>query len=617
MRALTPLHLKGLTDEQTAATIHKDGPGVTVAGAGAGKTSVLVKRVAHLIHSGVPPGDIVLTTFSKAAGEQLKDRLRNIVGQKADDVHISTLHSLGFKLLRDRGLIPQRDDGKLIMKRWQQGKFVRDYYYTKQQKVTPRVADSIIQRIAASKRQLLTPDQIKDDEEFRRLWTRYEEWKEEQSVIEFDDMVWMVCTKLDKDQSIAQQFKYILVDEFQDVDQPQLRMIELLAAETNNVFVVGDGRQSIYAFRGSDEKVWEKFLARWPDSKVYILTRNFRSLPYIVATGNKIAQHIELPERVRSEMQHVREGLGQIRTHDSLDSFFEALTKAHDEGIPWKEMAVVARINSALAKYERMLREEKIPYRISSKDSIFRRREVQTVFALARVLEDHRDSDALEEFLRSKHPWTMWLPNHYIDALMAEVHDDPVLALGQEFGHGGTGARSAQTAQKAKNFILNYDRMVRGQDLQARLRLIVNSPEMRTMIETIVADMPDQDRGTKNFEEEVRSRLQTVKELVELSHGYTHAADMQEDLTSSVKDDDEDAGEDAVWLSSIHRAKGLEWDVVFIADCTEGKLPRDVPDPERPEEIRIAFVAATRARDRLHLVHDNGELSVLFAETLL
>ncbi|MBA2565521.1 MAG: ATP-dependent helicase [Gemmatimonadetes bacterium] len=604
-----------LNDEQRAAALAGEGPKLVIAGAGSGKTRTLTYRVAHLLDTGESADRIVLATFTNKSAREMLRRVEALTGGTTRDLWGGTFHALGNRLLREHGALLGYRPGFSILDVEDQEDLLRvcvtavGVKLAERRFPSPAVLRGMISfafNTAMPLGQVLSvrhPHFVEWQGEIEGVAAAYAERKRLNHVMDYDDLLanWL---RLLRDHPpvlalLGRRFRHLLVDEYQDTNLVQAEIVERLAAAGNgNLVAVGDDCQSIYAFRGANYDNMRCFPERNPGTEIFRLETNYRSTPQILDFTNDSIRH----NRRRFEKQ--------LRTPNPsgekpvliplLDPYEEAaftcerILQLRDEGTRLADMAVLYRAHAHAAVLETELVRRDIPYEIRSGIRFFERAHVKDVVAHLKVLGNSRDETAWRRLLlmlprvgnvRAAQIWEM-----------LEGAEDPLdAALAEEVGrHLPPPAFAAWTRF--------------GADLE-RIRGLAESAPPDVLIEAIVGS------GYRDYllatYEDPQSRLEDLEQLALFAGRYESTERLVSDLVlmGELYGQDVERGaepEERLVLSSVHQAKGLEWDVVFLIRLSEGAFPspRALGEEEgEEEERRIFYVATTRARRELYLLY--------------
>ena len=614
-----------LNPEQAAAATHGDGPLLIIAGAGTGKTRTLVHRVAHLIGRGVPPDRMLLLTFTRRAAQEMLSRAERLVGAASGRVHGGTFHATGHRLLRrfgpaaglprDFSIMDQGDAEDLMgLSRAQLGYAQKSKRFPKKETLhwlysrhinTERPIEELVREELPSFREY-TEDVV-------RIFADYTARKGERNLVDYDDLLlfWamMVDASPELGARIAALYDHVLVDEYQDTNLLQARVLRGMCAAHRNITVVGDDAQSIYSFRGASFRNILDFPAQYPGTTVITLERNYRSTQPILDVTNTLISRAK--ERFTKTLRTERTGgeppwLVAARDEQQQTRFVvDRLLELHEEGTPLREMAVLFRAGYMSADLEIELTNRKIPFEKWGGLKFLEAAHVKDVLAFLRVVENPRDEVSWYRLLQL-------LP-----------------------GIGDVTARAAIAAMGARSWdpdaIAAFTPPARARDAHASLVALLRS--LRTRPSEGEVDPPDTaDGGTggagpseeiarirgmydallRDIYDRPEPRLADLDQLQAIAAGFPGRAaflaalaleppSATTDLAGGLTDDEDDL----LILSTAHSAKGKEWDAVFLIGAVDGAFPLARAlgdDDELEEERRLMYVALTRARDHLAVV---------------
>lgn len=596
--------------EQLAVIRHVDGPCRVLAQAGSGKTRALVHRIARLINvENVDPEAILAVTFSKKAADEMNHRLR---GLKVRDARVGTWHSLCLEILRTdktewaEWQIDEKGSAQFMVKDAIGFKFL-DW----------KNADlgKVIKFIGICKANLWTPSSPEaiahagGETKYLKAYEISQKLIEERALLTFDDFLVFVHRHLTRDpEALAKwqaKWRYMLQDEAQDANRAQNEIAKLLARGHRNYMVVGDTAQSIYGFRGSSPLFLHDFEKEWVDAKTITMNRNYRSGDSIVDTANKIIKPatVRLPEDMIAE-RHVT---GKVETFEAVDHEAEAnrfvdIIKEHTrmgDG-DYSDITALFRTNAQSRALEEALLKARIPYVIVGGSSFYERREVKDLLAYLRVAaERDEEGDGVKRCINA--PFR-YLGQAFVARLMDSKADRgnnwPSLVVETATG-AGIQRRQRASAEEWAELITKLCHQIAMKDENSKPRALLSF----VINQTGYIDWLKKDQGD---ESEDSSHISNVHELVRVADRFENVNQLldyiEENIGAAHKQrKDKQAGGDRVLLMSIHRSKGLEWPIVCVVGLQEGTMPLKRGDPE--EERRLAYVAATRARDRLILTY--------------
>ncbi|MEO8440285.1 MAG: UvrD-helicase domain-containing protein [Spartobacteria bacterium] len=618
-----------LNEQQYAAVTAAPGPLLVIAGAGSGKTRTLTYRVAYLLENGVDPRNILLLTFTNKAARQMLDRVANLMPVDASGLWGGTFHSIGNRMLRRHGsalgytsgfTIMDREDQKDLLNsvvagsgidpkeiRFPKGDVLADIFSFVVNTERP------IEELLAEKFPYFLPllEQIKE------VHARYERRKKSTNSLDFDDLLEKTLRMLKEHEEIAafyrRQFQFILVDEYQDTNKIQADFIDLLAAEHQNVMVVGDDAQSIYSWRGANFQNILAFPRRYPNAQVFKIELNYRSVPEILQVANAA---------ISANLQQFRKQLAATRPTNSVRPAMVALNdggeqaqfiaqrilELRDEGIDLNEIAVLYRAHYHAVELQLELSRRGIPYQITSGIRFFEQAHIKDVAAFIRLVANPRDEVAFKRMVRllpgiggksAESLWRAWDESLQKDAVIGSW-SERLLAM-------PVGARSKKSWQQLADTL---DEIAPN-----------GEPKQPTeMIMSIVEAIYD-DYAKANFAN-YELRKEDLNQLAGFARQFKDIHEFLSQLALISNVDAEpavnQAGDtEAVNLSSVHQAKGLEFYAVFVIWLTDGMFPstRSLDTREAiEEERRLFYVAITRARDELYLTYPHMRLNAGYGD---
>lgn len=625
-------YLSDLNENQREAVLHVNGPLMIVAGAGSGKTKVLTTRIAHLMKQGVDAFNILALTFTNKAAAEMKERIERILGNtEARNLYIGTFHSVFARILRSEApklgypsnfTIYDADDAKSLIKSIISENNLDDKLYK---------PNLVYNRISAAKNSLIGPAQYLNEpsitqEDARanrpltgQIYAQYVSRCFKNGAMDFDDLLFKMYELLKTLPEVLakyqHKFKYVLIDEYQDTNTAQYKIVKMLAAVHENICVVGDDAQSIYSFRGATIQNILQFQNDYDDVKVIKLEQNYRSTQHILHVANTIIgnnKH-QIPKNLWTENDH-GEKIKLVRTltdNDEgryvADAIAEHKLRFHYSN---SDFVILYRTNAQSRSFEESLRRMNIPYRIYGGLSFYQRKEVKDLIAYLRVVANPRDEEAIKRIIN--YP-TRGIGKTSLDKLIIAANESnrplwDILVNASSLGLKGAAAgavegfvnmiRSAQTMLSTHNA---YD---------VAFTLGKNSG----LVKELYSDKTVE--GLQRYEN-VQELLNSIKEYTETPNAD---GELEEDkslgaylqnitlLTDADKDKDE-AGNDVVKLMTIHAAKGLEFSCVFAVGLEENLFPSSMSMYSREdleEERRLFYVVVTRAKQRLWITFANS-----------
>ncbi|QQG44868.1 MAG: UvrD-helicase domain-containing protein [Candidatus Sungiibacteriota bacterium] len=593
--------LNDLNPQQQEAVLTTEGPVLILAGPGSGKTKTLTQRIAHLLQIGVPAEEILAVTFTNKAAGEMRSRIRALVGEKAlnansETMFVGTFHSLAVKILRVHasrlGFLPNftifdDDDSLALIKETM-----------KELAINPKQfpAGMISGVISGLKNELVTPGEYEAREGLSDLFPKtvhkiyafYQKSLHDANAMDFDDLIMNVCLLFDKNpvilESYQNRFRYINVDEYQDVNQAQYRLVTQLALKKRNIAVVGDDAQAIYAFRGADYRNILNFENDWPDAKVVVLDQNYRSTQIILEAASELIAKNKLQKKKQLWTTGAEgEPITVVAAENERQEAEFILSLMKDlvgRGCPLKDMVVLYRTNAQSRNLEEVFLEHNFPYKIVGGIKFYHRKEVKDVISYLRFLFNSKDLVSLKRI---------------INVPARGIGKSTILAYLAE------NKRVLRPAEKEK--------IERFHALKTELREGINSLTAAAFLKHLLKTIKYReylDDSSANSEE----RWENVQELVSLAKKYDALESpkglekLLEDVALMSDSDQIETGQSVVNLMTLHSAKGLEFPVVFVVGMEEGIFPhsRSLFNPaDLEEERRLCYVGLTRAKKRVFL----------------
>ncbi len=630
--------LSQLNESQREAAACTEGPVMIIAGAGSGKTRTLTYRIAHLINLGTDPFNILALTFTNKAAAEMKERIMKLVGSEARNIWMGTFHSVFARILRSEAeklgyirtfTIYDNDDSKSAIKQ-----------IVKNLNLDPKTYSPgyVMGRISMAKSNLLSPEDYANNPEIQQadkdahkpmiaeIYKLYNHRLRNAMAMDFDDLLFNMNILLrdfpDVLLKYQKRFQYIMVDEYQDTNYSQYLIVKKLAARLQNICVVGDDAQSIYAFRGANIQNIFNFRRDYPNLHLFKLEQNYRSTKVIVNAANSvIAKNVEQIDKEIWTDNAQGNRITLLRAVDEKDEgrlIANSISEAHiGENLDYKSFAVLYRTNVQSRALEEALRRENIPYRIYQGLSFYGRKEIKDVLAYLRLVVNNYDEESL---LRVINYPARGIGQTSLDRVRVAAADNDiavwtVLENLPSFGLGITSG----TTQKIGEFVMmikRFSSMLATMNAYDLAKQIIYNSGIITLLRN--DDDPDNPNRIENIEE----LLNGVKEFCEKEAQFAENGTDEEQQTESAggirtldqflqqvllltsEDKDEDKDADKVSLMTIHAAKGLEFPYVYVAGLEENLFPSFMSISSRQEleeERRLFYVAVTRAERQLTL----------------
>lgn len=598
-----------LNDKQKEAVMHVDGPCLVLAGAGSGKTKVLTERIVNLINNGVSPFNILAITFTNKAAREMRERVYNSIEEEANKIFIGTFHSLGLKIVRENAsvigysnnvTILDRDDVNTLIKRFMKELNLDTEHYP---------VKSILNKISFAKNEGLSPEEFDKfakaplDMAACKVYKMYESALKRSNSVDFDDLLILPLRIFKKDKSVLEKyqehFKYILVDEYQDTNMVQYDMCKLLASKYRNLFVVGDMDQSIYSFRFANYMNVINFEKDNKDAKVIVLDENYRSTNNILNAANDVIKNNkERKEKNLWSSKGDGDKIKYIRCDNELEeaSTVVRLTKELlDKGEKPSEIAVLYRTNGQSRVFEEAFLKENIPFKIVGSYFFYNRKEIKDLISYMHLIYNNNDDASLERVINVPR---RGIGSKTIERLRSEasISDKSMFEVvnsGKELGF--------------KNLIIDLTNESKNTDLVGLVDVILDKTGIRKELEE-----------KNDLESEIR--LENLNEFKSIALAFQEKGifSLEEFLEniSLVSDKNEyKEVDDGINLMTLHSAKGLEFNDVFLVGMEEGIFPHNrsfESESELEEERRLCYVGITRAKEHLWLM--NAKKRTLFGQ---
>ncbi len=601
-----------LNDLQQQIVNHTEGPVMVLAGAGSGKTSVLTQRIANILNKGLAyPVQILAITFTNKAAGEMRARLANIC-QNADYIWAQTFHSFCARILRyeidkldgyNRNFsIYDETDKKNVLKKVIKANELKEEDYLQ----------NLLHDISSYKNANLSLDEYAGLNSFRpnfetniKLMQDYEQAMKQNNALDFDDLLIKTLQLFKNNQEVREkyqnQFKYILVDEFQDTNQVQYDLVKILAGKYNNIFAVGDEDQSIYSWRGANVANIQKFLKDFAGTTLYKLEQNYRSTKNIIECANKVIKHNQ--NRIDKTLFTDNENGIKVQYFNKYSDREEAefvvqeiYNLAHNLGYEYKDIAILMRLNALTRSFEDKLLMYDIPYRVFGGLKFYDRQEIKNVLAYLKLIINPQDNESFNRIIN--------FPKRSIgDMTIAKL-----VSLS-----GGTSLMKTIDSLSELDYVRDKGLIkfkefksviddFRQKSTELKVSELVKYIVKTLNLEAVYATGKDEDEHRMaNLDELVAS----IKEFEEDNENISLEEYLQNvSLISDIDTFDDETN--AVTLATVHSAKGLEFKVVFVVGLEERYFPiiRDSSSPsDMEEERRLMYVAVTRARERLYLTN--------------
>ena len=617
---------KELNPSQLAAVQYCDGPSLVIAGAGSGKTRVLTYKIAYLLEQGYEPWSILALTFTNKAAKEMKERIAQKVGEeRARRLWMSTFHSIFAKILRLEASYIGYEPNFTIYDQADSKSLVRAIIKEMQLDEKAYKPSTIVERISSAKSNMVTPadytrsaDRMNSDQRSRvpsthEIYRRYCERCRQANAMDFDDLLINTYHLFDEHPNVLdryiERFKYVLVDEFQDTNYVQGCIVWQLTQSRRRVCVVGDDAQSIYSFRGANIDNILGFTKRYGETKIFKLEQNYRSTQSIVNAANSlIAKNSEqIRKNVYSELDKgeplmLYQAYSDLEESEIVANRIQQLRRS--EGLAYSDIAILYRTNAQSRTFEEALRKRAIPYRIYGGLSFYQRKEIKDIIAYFRIICNLHDEEALKRIInypaRGIGETTM---KHLHEAAvnagvsMWKVLEEPEFY--QLKVNKGAASKLATFAEMIKEFIVNLEK-------RNAYEIAVEVIHRSGISAEIYGDSTVEG---KSRQENIEELLSGISEFVASREEEGNPENRLTDFLAEVSlmsdnESQDDANDEKITLMTIHSAKGLEFNSVFIVGVEENLLPSNMAQNstrELEEERRLFYVAITRAKEHCTL----------------
>lgn len=600
------MNLDTLNDKQLEAVKTTDGPLLILAGPGSGKTRVITYKIAYILEEKkAKPWEILAITFTNKSAKEMKDRLSLLIDGNIRDMQISTFHSFGLKIIKENykffklnstfTILDDTDSISLVKKIMKDMNLDEKMYNPK----------SVRYKISSAKNELLTPEaysvysNTKIDEEVVKIYKKYQEKLLQNNSVDFDDLL-MLPIQLFKNNKESleyyqNKYKYVFIDEYQDTNEAQYLLSKMISDKHKNICVVGDESQSIYSWRGANYKNILNFEKDYKNAKVILLEQNYRSTKRIVEAANCIIKNNK--ERKDKNLwtdNDLGTKIKYLRCYDEKDEVYNIINEIKhfkNEGISYKEVVVLYRTNAQSQSIERGFIENSVPYKVVGSYAYFNRKEIKDLVCYLRLINNTNDNVSLLRCINSP---KRGIGNKTIEKLEYEsdINNTSIFDIIKE-----------GKELEFKNLIQSIIDKVKDISFIDLIELVLDKSGLR-------------DEYKKEDTIEAESKLENLEEFKSIAKNfedYNPGATLEEFLMeiSLISDIKETKNEDVVTLMTMHAAKGLEFDLVFVTGLEEELFPHvncmeDIKELE--EERRLFYVAITRAKKILYLTNARSRL---------
>jgi DNA helicase-2/ATP-dependent DNA helicase PcrA len=592
-----------LNPEQLEAVLSPPSPILVIAGAGSGKTRTLTYRVAYLIENGVDPRNILLMTFTNKAAREMLSRVAQLLPNDITALWGGTFHHIANRLVRRHApllgydtnyTILDRDDSKQLMQAC-----LKELGWNNKHAPKPELLVEICSLSLNKSRPL--PELLENDfphltpytTEIQSVLKLFQTQKQKLNALDYDDLLVQALRLFHTDRTLLEryqiEFQHILVDEYQDTNKIQSDFIDTLAAAHRQIMVVGDDAQSIYSWRGANFKNILTFLDRYPEARKITIRTNYRSTPQILAVANASIAHNrhQFKKELCAHCPHGQRPL-IVTTRDTQQQalyIVQMLLEAHQQGEPWNEIAILYRSHFHAMEIQLELTRARIPFQITSGLRFFEQMHIKDIAAFLKLSINRNDEIAFRRVAK----------------MMPGIGDKSAERLWKTFSQGKSLDQMPATARSLSSLQRwhTLDVALQSPDLKDR-----PSQQIKAVLELFYSDY------IQLHDAEYLTRLEDIYQLQSYAEQFTSTAEFLAQLSLLTNTDEASAGisDDGqrLRLSTIHQAKGLEWNVVFVIMLCDGMFPsaRSIDQPENlEEERRLFYVAVTRARKMLYLTY--------------
>ncbi len=603
--------LDGLNKEQRKAVEHIKGPCLVLAGAGSGKTKVLTMRIANLIQKGIYSGNILAITFTNKAAKEMRERINNVV--ENNYAFVGTFHSFGLKVIRENyeklGLlhnftIVDSDDVNNIIK-----KILKELDYDYKE-YSPGF---IRNKISFIKNEMLSDEAVDKflssppEQVAAKVYFEYQKVLKRNNAVDFDDLLKMPVELFLEDKEVLdyyqEKYQYILIDEYQDTNEVQYKMVKKLAEKYRNLFVVGDINQSIYGFRWSNYRNILNFEKDYPEAKSITLNQNYRSTNIILNAANSVIKN-----NTESKEVNLFSELGDgvkvkyIRSYDEkheVTLIMEEIKKLLNSGYSYQDIAILYRTNAQSRILEEGMLKANYPYKVVGSYYFYKRKEIKDLLSYLRLISNHADDVSLTRIIN--------VPKRGIGSKSIE----DLQTLAKEQNTSIFEVLSKPKELEFKNLILELTEVSKDIDLTELIDLVLEKTGMKAEME-------------KDSTLESELRLENLLEFKSITENYqketgtVNLEDFLEDISLVADVSEHNENDEAITLMTMHSAKGLEFKIVFLAGMEENIMPHSMSLQDKDgieEERRLCYVAITRAKERLYIT--NAKRRMLFGNTAM
>ncbi|MDO5755799.1 MAG: 3'-5' exonuclease [Tissierellia bacterium] len=604
------MKLDELNEKQREAVEYNEGPLLILAGAGSGKTRVLTTKIGYILEQGLASRwEILAITFTNKAANEMKERVEKILGEDVSSMWIGTFHSICVRILRQEITHLGYDAQFTIYDRTDQKSLVKEIIKEKGVDLKSVNPSEILNTISRMKNHNIKPKDLDFDlcREYgidfdsADYFDDYQGKLKEYNALDFDDLIIKTIELFQKNEDIldkyASRFKYVFVDEYQDTNHAQYELVHLLSKVHRKLCVVGDADQSIYGWRGADISNINDFEKDYKDAKIVLLEQNYRSTESILNAANAVIKNN--PNRKDKNLWTANKGGEKVSYRQFSSDYDEAYGIINEisnlliHNVDLNDVAILYRTNAQSRPFEEQMLKEGIPYQVVGGLKFYDRKEVKDVLAYLRVIVNPRDNVSLLRIINTP---KRGIGDRTVEQTL-EAAENNGMSILEYITETSMEELTPAAQKKMKEFADLYQRLQKdpGEDLVTR-------------VEYILDESGYVDSLKESGKREDQTRWENISAFVDAVAEYNMRnpeAKLEEYLqeTSLLSDVDKTSGDEGVSLMTVHSAKGLEFDVVFIAGMEEGLFPHrnSVSEKEKEEERRLCYVAITRAGKQLFI----------------
>ncbi|WP_121957113.1 ATP-dependent helicase [Petrotoga sp. 9PWA.NaAc.5.4] len=600
-----PFLEKVLDEEQIEAVIKSRGKSIIVAGPGSGKTRVITYKIAYLFHLGIKPENILLVTYTRAAAKQMIERVKQVTNVDTKNMLAGTFHHICNTILRkyatvigyrnDYTILDSQDSKDLLkIARSEYVQEVDDRYKLPKEEVIMKIISYSCNTLTSLRESLseVAPYLLEYENDIEQIWSIYSRLKKDMNAMDYDDLLvntlQLFMTHRDILKKIAEQFQYVLVDEFQDTNKIQIDLIKALSSVHGNLIVVGDDSQSIYSFRGADFKNIKKFIEE-EDTKIFKIQTNYRSTAELVNFINYLLPSNSVPKTLKSYRKSYLKPF-IIETFDDLeqaDAVVKIIKEKVEEGLNYEDIAIIYRSHSLSMAVQQKLDVSGIPYKILSGLKFTETAHIKDIISFLKITYNIFDRISWMRILK----------------LFAGIGDRTATKIYNRI-------EETLMNEPTKNFleVLETTPLSKNKDALKFLQKLFESKDKKPneVIDLIYEDFY-KEYSYLSFDD-AKLRNMDIERFSEIASRYNSIASFLDELTLSedvrIIESGVNEKKDLITLTTVHQAKGLEWKVVIIISVNPGDFPNGLAIKENKldEEERLFYVAITRAKDELYII---------------